>query len=123
MSLDHAKGEVDQRWYDPSKDYGGSPIRLEKGDIVKCNFCLHRITLGFKRGLRHGVDREATPACVNACNAGARMFGDLDDPGSEISRVLRERKVFRLRPELATQPSVYYISNGYTFYNLDNEQR
>jgi Fe-S-cluster-containing dehydrogenase component len=83
---------------------------LEKGTVMKCNFCVERIDEGIKKGLRPGIDREATPACVIACPTEARVFGDLDDPNSEVSRKLLEEKGVQLHPEYGTDPSVYYIS-------------
>ena len=83
---------------------------LQKGTVVKCNFCLERIEKGSREGLRPGVDRAATPACVNACPAKARYFGDLEDSSSEVSRLISERKAFQLGVEFGTKPSVYYVS-------------
>jgi hypothetical protein len=60
-------------------------------------------------GLQPGIDRDATPACVNTCQARALTFGDLDDPDSNVSRLIRDRKGFQLRAEYGTDPSVYYI--------------
>ncbi|MBI4186906.1 MAG: 4Fe-4S dicluster domain-containing protein [Chloroflexi bacterium] len=82
---------------------------LQEGTVVKCNFCMERIDQGIEKGLTPGVDREATPACVNECVARARVFGDLDDPESEISRLIRARKARPLHPEFGTDPSVFYI--------------
>jgi phenylacetyl-CoA:acceptor oxidoreductase 27-kDa subunit len=79
------------------------------GTTEKCNFCMERIDAGMAKGLKPGIDREATPACVNTCQARALTFGDLDDPNSEISILIRERNGFQLRPEYGTEPSVYYI--------------
>ena len=59
------------------------PLRI--GAVYKCDFCKERIDEGIKQGLKPGVDREATPVCVNACPSKARYFGDLDDPESEVS--------------------------------------
>jgi phenylacetyl-CoA:acceptor oxidoreductase subunit 1 len=86
------------------------------GTTEKCNFCAERIDAGMAKGLKPGVDREATPACVNTCPARALTFGDLDDPDSEVSRLIRERKAFQLHPEYETDPSVYFIDGkiGYT---------
>ena len=83
----------------------------QEGTTVKCNFCMERIDEGLKKGLRPGVDREATPACINDCMPRARIFGDLDDPESEISRLIITRKAIPLRPEFGTNPSVYYIQS------------
>lgn len=67
------------------------------GTVQKCNFCVHRVEQGRK------------PACVDTCPTNARIFGDLDDPGSEVSRLIRERGGFQLRPEAGTNPSVYFL--------------
>ncbi len=83
---------------------------LQVGTVVKCNFCRERVDAGLEKGLKPGVDREATPACVITCPAKARTFGDLDDPTSEVSRLIRERKGFQLHPEFGTDPSVYYLA-------------
>ncbi len=82
------------------------------GTTEKCNFCLERIDAGLANGLKPGVDREATPACVNTCQARAMIFGDLEDPESEVSKLIRDHSGFQLRPEYGTDPSVYYIDPG-----------
>jgi phenylacetyl-CoA:acceptor oxidoreductase subunit 1 len=82
---------------------------LQKGTTVKCNFCVERIDEGLKKGLKPGVDWEATPACVNACPSKARFFGDLEDPESKVSKVIRERKGSQLHTEYGTDPSIYYL--------------
>ncbi len=79
------------------------------GTTEKCDFCMERIDAGLAKGLVPGKDREATPACVNACQARALTFGDLDDPESEISKLIKEKNAFQLHPEYGTDPSVYYI--------------
>ena len=48
---------------------------------------MERIDAGLAKGLKPGIDRDATPACVNTCQARALTFGDLDDPESEVSRI------------------------------------
>ncbi len=73
-----------------------------RGVVEKCNFCAER--------LRDGLQ----PACVEAAagvegGAGALVFGDLGDPESEVSRILRERSSMVRRPELGTGPKVYYV--------------
>lgn len=82
------------------------------GTTEKCNFCMERIDAGLAKGLKPGVDREATPACVNTCPARALTFGDLDDPNSEVRRLIRDYKGFQLHPEYDTDPSIYYIDKG-----------
>jgi phenylacetyl-CoA:acceptor oxidoreductase 27-kDa subunit len=82
---------------------------LQPGTVIKCNFCKERIDAGLKQNLKPGRDREATPACVNICMVKARHFGDLEDPASEVSRLINTRKGLPLHPEWDTDPSVYYI--------------
>jgi Fe-S-cluster-containing dehydrogenase component len=60
-------------------------------------------------GLVPGVDAEATPACCVACPTGARAFGDLKDPNSNVSQILRAHPSYRLRENLGTNPRVYYL--------------
>lgn len=82
----------------------------QEGTVVKCTFCVERIDTGMEQGLHPGVDRAATPACVITCPAKARYFGDLDDPTSEVSILIKEKRASQLHPEFGTEPSVYYIS-------------
>lgn len=79
------------------------------GVCTKCDFCMDRIDFGTKNGSKVGMDPEATPVCVNSCPARALIFGDLDDPSSEVAKILKERKSFTLHPEIGTNPSVYYL--------------
>ena len=67
------------------------------GVATKCDFCIDRRAEG----------REC--ACNQACPAKARVFGDLDDPESEISYLIKTRRGFVLRPEVGTEPKVYYL--------------
>jgi len=76
---------------------------------TKCTFCVDRIDAGTAKGLKPGVDPEATPACVNSCIAGALVFGDRDDPASPLSKLLAEAEHFRMHEELGTDPGMYYI--------------
>jgi len=94
----------------PLEVIGRQLYPLQSGTVVKCNFCVERIDSGLERGLKPGVDREATPVCVNACPARARYFGDLDDSESEVSRLIREKKGEQLQPQFETDPSVYYLN-------------
>ncbi|MFC1592706.1 hypothetical protein ACFL4C_01680 [Candidatus Omnitrophota bacterium] len=61
------------------------------------------------KGLKPGVDMEATPVCVVNCPVKARYFGDLNDPDSEVSRLIRDRDGYQILGELGTDPSVYYL--------------
>ncbi len=67
------------------------------GAVAKCTFCYHRTSNGMQ------------PACVEVCPAKARIFGDQDDPNSEIAKVLKAEKSFRLQEDKGTKPNVHYI--------------
>ena len=81
----------------------------QTGIVQKCNFCMERIDVGMEKGLKPGVDREATPACVIACPTKAIHFGDLDDPYSEVPMLIKEKKGKLFHAEYGTDPSTYYI--------------
>lgn len=91
-------------------DWGSPEVdRRPRGVVEKCTFCVHRIDAGLEQGLVPGVDEAATPACVVACPVEARYFGDLNDPNSPVSQVIANHPTFRLREDLGTEASVYYI--------------
>lgn len=79
------------------------------GVATKCCFCRSRVEKGLEQGLIPGLDREATPACVNHCSAKAMYFGDLNDPQSSVARMIRENQTLCLQESLGTGPNVYYI--------------
>ncbi|MCF6359621.1 MAG: 4Fe-4S dicluster domain-containing protein [Cyclobacteriaceae bacterium] len=69
----------------------------KKGVMEKCTFCIQRS--------RNGEN----PACVEACPTGARIFGNLLDPDSTIRWVIENKKVFRLKEDLGTEPKFWYF--------------
>lgn len=79
------------------------------GVCTKCNFCLPRVEIGLSKGLRPGTDKEASPACAINCTANAIHFGNLNDPDSEVSQLIKNNKTVCLQEELGTGPSIYYI--------------
>ena len=83
--------------------------RRPRGVVEKCSFCFNRIDRGLELGLTPGVDADATPACNVVCPTGARLFGDLNDPASNVSMLLKANISFRLREDLGTDPRVYYL--------------
>lgn len=68
-----------------------------KGVVEKCNFCVHY--------QEKGLD----PACVRSCPGKARYVGDLDDPESVVSTLIRDKNGFNLLGEKGTKPSVFYL--------------
>lgn len=77
--------------------YGAIYWNEEKDLPQKCSFCLHRLEEG------------KVPRCVQACPAECIKFGDLDDPESEVSRLVKAAGAEVFHPEWGTQPKVYYI--------------
>ncbi len=71
---------------------------LPEGYVSKCTFCLHRV--------REGLP----PACVAACPTRCMHFGDLNDPDSDVSRLLTSRTHKSLLPEAGTDPNVFYLT-------------
>jgi Fe-S-cluster-containing dehydrogenase component len=82
---------------------------FQAGTVVKCDMCVERIDQGLIQGLRPGMNRDATPACVVGCPTTARTFGDLDDPQSEVALLIKKRSGTQLHSEFGTDPSVFYI--------------
>ena len=92
-------------WNDPhvplnemtrKQHYLGNRMRA-RGQMEKCTFCVQRSREG------------RLPACADACPTGARVFGNLLDPDSEIRFVLKHKKVFRLKEDLGTDPKFWYF--------------
>lgn len=85
------------------------------GIMEKCTFCVQRIKAAEihaqeeKRDLKDG---EFLPACVQTCAPKALVFGDLNDPESEVSRLQRWRRGTKLLGELGTKPKVTYLQRG-----------
>lgn len=90
------KPEIAPDEINPEQSYLSNRIRPQ-GVIEKCTFCLHRTRKG------------RLPACLEACPTGARVFGNLLDPKSEIRWVLENKRVFVLKEDLGTQPRFYYF--------------
>lgn len=87
-------------WRDPRpfiKDMHVDYPTRTRGVVEKCTFCDERLAKG------------QMPACVEACKDKAIVFGDLEDPNSEIRELLGENFTIRRKPELGTKPEVYYL--------------
>lgn len=67
------------------------------GVMEKCTFCLHRTRVG------------RYPACLEVCPTGARKFGDMSDPDSEVRRIVDKERVYVLKQDLGTVPRFFYV--------------
>jgi Fe-S-cluster-containing dehydrogenase component len=87
-------------WRDPRphiKELNPDFPTRARGVVEKCTFCDERLAKGL------------IPACVEACPNKAMVFGNLEDPNSEIREILNKNFTIRRKPELGTQPEIYYI--------------
>ncbi len=84
-----------------------------RGVMEKCTFCVQRIQVGKLDAKKEGrslKDGEVKTACQQTCPANAIVFGDMNDPNSEISKLLENKRTYRILTELNTRPSVSYLS-------------
>ena len=84
----------------PNQGYLSNRPRF-KGVVEKCTFCLQRVRRG------------RYPACVEVCPTGARKFGDLRDPGSEVRQVIETKRVYVFKEELGTAPRFFYFRKAH----------
>jgi molybdopterin-containing oxidoreductase family iron-sulfur binding subunit len=90
------QAEVPAAEINPDQGYLSNRMRPQ-GVVEKCHFCLHRTRKG------------KLPACLEACPTGARVFGNVRDPDSEIRWVLENKRVFVLKEDLGTRPRFFYF--------------
>ncbi len=85
-------------YYNPDRENSlpGTGLRRQ-GIVEKCTLCDHRVSQG------------ELPYCVEACPANARIFGDLNDPNSEVNQILGKFRSWRLKEEFGTEPKVFYV--------------
>jgi menaquinone reductase, iron-sulfur cluster-binding subunit len=104
-------------WWDP--EWPGELARTlnpdvstrTRGVVEKCSFCSHRLQAARARQAAEGNPEKApayTPACVEACPAGALVFGNLADPSTEAARLAQRPGSFRLLEGLGTDPKITY---------------
>jgi molybdopterin-containing oxidoreductase family iron-sulfur binding subunit len=85
----------------------------ERGVVEKCSFCVQRIQekkLQAKLENRQLKDSEIKTACMQACPAGAIVFGNLKDKNSKVSQLMESQRNYHLLEELHTLPSVGYLT-------------
>ncbi len=81
----------------PAKMTNPAYPRRMRGVVEKCTFCSERLDAG------------QSPACVDACTEKLLVFGDLENPASSVRELLKEHFTIRRKPNLGTEPQVYYI--------------
>ncbi|MBM2846530.1 MAG: molybdopterin oxidoreductase, iron-sulfur binding subunit, partial [Bacteroidetes bacterium] len=85
----------------------------DRGVMEKCSFCTQRIQLAkidAKRDGRKLKDGDIQPACAQSCPAQAIAFGDMNDPQSEVSKRMKDKRYYRVLEELGVRPSVGYMT-------------
>lgn len=84
--------------------------------VEKCTFCIQRVEKATAKAKAEGrstlEDGEVVTACTQTCTGGAIVFGDLDNPNSRVSQLLRTRRSYRLLEDLGTEPRVHYLTEG-----------
>jgi len=103
-----SKPNLPKEQLNPNMSYLSNRPR-EKGVMEKCHFCLHRTREG------------RMPACVEICPTGARKFGNVLDPKSEVSEILRTKRVLILKEEVGTLPRFFYYFDERYPNSLDPE--
>ena len=90
------KPSLESNQINPVQDYLTNRVR-PMGVVEKCTFCLQRTRNG------------RLPACLEVCPTGARVFGNIMDPDSEINEILKSKRVYVLKEEVGTHPRFYYF--------------
>ena len=104
----------DHHWDAPLEQQLNPDVSVrEKGVMEKCTFCVQRIRQAKDHakddGRRRVQDGEVQPACVQTCPAEALVFGDRQDPNSQVSQSMSSPRAYNPLAELNTQPSVVYL--------------
>ena len=108
-------------WYEPewpgeSEKATNPDVSLRpKGTTEKCTFCNHRLQRAKEKARSEGRPmgpQDYVPACAEACPADAMVFGDLENPETEVSRLARSPRAFKMLDELGTDPSVIYLRSS-----------
>ncbi len=117
-------------WYDPSW-----PQTMEtmlspevstrmRGVVEKCTFCHHRLLQARSKAFADGTDPNAVtymPACGAACPTKAIAFGNLLDANSDVAKLSKDPRAFRILEKLKTEPKVYYLSKHQWVHKLGDK--
>ncbi len=107
-------------WYKPSwpdslkNQLNPDVATRPKGVVEKCTFCHHRLRKARARARKENrpltdADVRKLPACAQSCPTEAIVFGDLNDPQSQVFQLARSPRSFRLQEEMGTHPKVIYL--------------
>lgn len=96
--------------------YGVREVENERKVMTKCTLCVDRI---YDMNL---PESDRKPACVMACPTSARLFGDVHDPDSEVSRAIRDCAGYTLMPEWGTRPANHYLPRRRTDAHVQDDQ-
>jgi molybdopterin-containing oxidoreductase family iron-sulfur binding subunit len=110
-------------WYKPTwpeamkKQLNPEVSIRPQGVVEKCTFCVQRLRAVKEQARKENRavrDEEVVrlPACCQTCPSEALTFGDLDDPESTVSKLIRSRRAFQLQEDLGTHPKVFYLAEG-----------
>ena len=104
----------DHQWPSPLEQQLNPDVTVrEKGVMEKCTFCVQRIRQAKDHakddGRRRVQDGEMQPACVQSCPTEAMVFGDRNDPDSQVSNSMHDPRAYRVLEENNTKPSVIYL--------------
>ncbi|MCP4453998.1 MAG: 4Fe-4S dicluster domain-containing protein [Planctomycetes bacterium] len=103
-----AKPTLDPETINPDMDYLSNRPR-SKGVMEKCHFCLQRTRRG------------QLPACLEVCPTGSRKFGNILDPESDVSQILKSKRIFVLKEEMGTIPRFFYYFDERYPRHLESE--
>src|SRR5689334_16935731 len=100
-------------WPEPLQLQHNPDVSIRPAGVMeKCTFCIQRIKRAKQDATVEGrplEDGDVQPACVQSCPAEAMVFGDLNDPGSKVSRLAGSGRATRLLEEVGTKPKVFYL--------------
>jgi molybdopterin-containing oxidoreductase family iron-sulfur binding subunit len=103
----------DAQWDPPLQEQLNPDVSVRQNGIMeKCTFCVQRIRKAKEQAESEGRrvrDGEVVPACVQSCPTSALVFGDRNDPNSQVASLARNNRGFRLLDSLGTDPAITYL--------------
>lgn len=103
----------DPEWAESLKNQLNPDVTVRsRGVMEKCTFCVHRIRRAGRQAANNGEgiqDDELQPACAQGCPTNAIIFGDLNDPESQVSQMVNSDRGYQVLGELGTEPSITYL--------------